>query len=107
MAARTTKIRHDEETRAKIQSSQLINCLQDHVFGDRPLEKSQVSAALGLLKKTLPDLTATTLSGDEENPVRLETIQRTIIDPTVRAVAANPDYSSSLAGRGSLAEPQK
>jgi hypothetical protein len=25
---------------------------------------------LGLIKKTLPDLTSTTLSGDENNPVR-------------------------------------
>ena len=56
MAARTTKIKHDDETRAKIQSSQLINFLQDHVFTGSEVKKTQITAALGLLKKTLPDL---------------------------------------------------
>lgn len=56
MAARTKKIRHDDETRAKIKTSQLINRLQDHVDGSVDLRPTQVSAALGLLKKTLPDL---------------------------------------------------
>lgn len=58
MAARKRKIRHDEETRAKIQASQIINRLQDHIFGSVELSASQVSAALGLLKKTIPDLSA-------------------------------------------------
>ena len=58
MAARTRKIRHDDETRAKIQSSQLINRLTDHVLGASILDPSQVSAALGLLRKTIPDLSA-------------------------------------------------
>ena len=56
MAARKNKIRHDDETRAKIKTSQLINRLQDHVDGSVDLKPTQVSAALGLLKKTLPDL---------------------------------------------------
>lgn len=66
MAKRTTKIRHDDETRTKIQTSQLINRLTDHILGKlkKPLEASQVTAALGLLKKTLPDLSATNVSGD-------------------------------------------
>lgn len=58
MAARVRKIRHDENTRAKIQTSQLINRLQDHVFGKVDLSPTQVQAAMGLLKKTLPDLTS-------------------------------------------------
>jgi hypothetical protein len=85
MAARTVKIRHDEETRAKIQTSQLINRLQSYVLGEVQLEPGQVTAALGLMKKTLPDLTATELSGDADNPVAISHIQRTIVDPR------NPD----------------
>ena len=54
---------HDERTRAKIQTSQIINRLESHVNGTVELTASQVSAALGLLKKTLPDLQATELSG--------------------------------------------
>jgi uncharacterized protein YjiS (DUF1127 family) len=63
MAARTVKIRHDDETRAKIQTSQLINRLTDHALNDLKLEPTQVRAIEILLKKTLPDLTATELSG--------------------------------------------
>lgn len=64
MAARTKKIRHDEETRARIKTSQLINRLTDHVDGKVDLKPTQVTAALGLLKKTLPDLQATEHSGE-------------------------------------------
>lgn len=56
MAARVNKIRHDDQTRAKIQTSQLINRLQDHVLGKVDLKPTQVTSALGLLKKTIPDL---------------------------------------------------
>jgi hypothetical protein len=58
VAARTKKIRHDDETRAKIQTSQIINRLQDHVLGKIDLKPTQVASALGLLKKTIPDLSA-------------------------------------------------
>jgi hypothetical protein len=64
MAARTNKIRHDEETRAKIQTSQLINRLTNHVLGKCDMAATQVTAALGLLRKSLPDLTATQHSGN-------------------------------------------
>jgi uncharacterized protein YjiS (DUF1127 family) len=64
MAARIRKIRHDDETRAKIKTSQLINRLTEHVLSDLELSPSQVTAGLGLLRKTLPDLTATELSGE-------------------------------------------
>lgn len=66
MAARIHKIRHDDETRAKIQTSQLINRLTDHALGDLKLEPTQVRAIEILLRKTLPDLTATELSGGVE-----------------------------------------
>jgi hypothetical protein len=58
MAARTRKIRHDDETRAKIKTSQLINRLSAHVLGKVDMKPTQVTAALGLLKKTIPDLSA-------------------------------------------------
>lgn len=70
MAARAVKIRHDAETRAKIQTSQLINRLESHILGEVDLKPTQVQAALGLLKKTIPDLAAVTHSGDEEKPLK-------------------------------------
>jgi hypothetical protein len=71
MAARTTKIRHDDETRAKIQTSQLINRLENHILNELELKPSQVNAALGLLKKTLPDLANVELSGNDDSPVKM------------------------------------
>ena len=67
MAARTKRIVHDDNTRMKIKASQIINRLQKHidaypeVEGDKIviknlMQQSQVTAALGLLKKVLPDL---------------------------------------------------
>lgn len=56
MAARTTKIRHDENTRLKIKTSQLLNRLTNHAFGKVELQPTQVRAIEILLKKTMPDL---------------------------------------------------
>ena len=68
MAARLSP-KHDAHTRLKIQTSQLVNRLQDHVLSDAEMSKTQISAALGLLKKVLPDLAVTQVTGDAENPV--------------------------------------
>jgi len=76
VAARIRKIRHDDETRLKIQVSQLINRLQDHVLGQVDLTPSQIQAAQILLKKALPDLQAMELQGAGEGgsiPVTLVT----------------------------------
>jgi hypothetical protein len=76
VAARIRKIRHDDETRLKIQVSQLINRLQDHVLGQVDLTPSQIQAAQILLKKALPDLQAMELQGAGEDgsiPVTLVT----------------------------------
>ena len=64
MPARTKRISIDENTRAKIQASQLINRLTDHILGKIDLNATQVTAALGLLKKTLPDLSAVDLQAN-------------------------------------------
>jgi len=75
MAARIRKIRHDQETRAKIKTSQLVNRLTGHVLGEVEMVPSQVTAALGLLRKTLPDLQTTTLQGDSDGgPVIFKTV---------------------------------
>lgn len=65
MAARTRRPLHDDKTRQRIQASQLVNRLQANALGKLKTEMtpSQVKSAEILLKKTLPDLTATELSG--------------------------------------------
>ncbi len=69
MAARTRKVRHDDMTRQKIQTSQLVNRLTDHALGKVEMEPSQVRAIEILLKKSLPDLAQVTHQGDEDKPV--------------------------------------
>lgn len=72
MAARVNKIRHDEETRNKIKAANIINRLSAYVLGEedpvtkKPVEMvpAQVTAALGLLKKVVPDLTSVEHSGE-------------------------------------------
>jgi len=56
MAARKRAIRHDDNTRAKIQATQLINRLTAHACGELELSSTQVRAIEVLLRKTLPDL---------------------------------------------------
>ncbi len=64
MAGRARKLLHDAETRERIKGGLLIKRLMDHVFGHVELTKTQVSAALGLLKKVVPDLSAIEHSGE-------------------------------------------
>lgn len=75
MPARAKKIRHDENTRAKIQASQIINRLQGYVNGKCQLEPAQVSAGLGLLRKVLPDLQSTALT-DKDGGALTVLVQR-------------------------------
>ena len=63
MAARTNKIRHTDEVRARIQTSQLINRLTDHAIGKVELSATQVRSIEVLLKKSLPDLQSVEHSG--------------------------------------------
>ena len=75
MAARIRK-KHQEETRARIQTSQLINRLQNHALGTEvdELKQSQLRAIEILLKKSLPDLTSTELTCDSDSPMQLKII---------------------------------
>ena len=64
MAARTKRIIHDANTRAKIRTSQLANRLTDHALGKIDLEPTQVRAIEILLKKTLPDLSSVEMNAN-------------------------------------------
>lgn len=68
MAARLRKT-HQDDVRLKIQASAIINRLSGHLDGSVELSPTQLRAAEILLKKSLPDLTAVTVSGDEDAPL--------------------------------------
>lgn len=55
---------HDDRTRAKIQTSQIINRLEKLVKGEIDMSPQQVNAANILLRKTLPDLSAVTMDAN-------------------------------------------
>ncbi len=75
MAARK-QLWHPDEVRQKIQASQLINRLMDHVNSEKPLmDSSQVTAATKLLNKVLPDLSSTALTSPDGGPLQV-VIQR-------------------------------
>lgn len=84
MAARMRKT-HQEDVRAKIQASQLINVLQNHALGlTEELHPSRIKAIEILLKKSLPDLTAIDLQGSGENgELVIQQVVRKIVDPKV------------------------
>jgi hypothetical protein len=68
MAARKN-LSHDQRTREKIQTSQLVNRLQSFANGKIELSRDQIKAIEVLLKKSLPDLSAVELSGTMEQNV--------------------------------------
>jgi predicted signal transduction protein with EAL and GGDEF domain len=66
MAARRVKIKHDDNTRLKIQASQLINRLTGHAQGTVDLSTTQVRAIEILLRKILPDLSDVKMDVDTQ-----------------------------------------
>ena len=64
MAARIRRIANDENTRAKIKTTQLVKRLSDHAFGELELSPSQIKAIEILIRKTLPDLSAINVDGN-------------------------------------------
>lgn len=67
MAARLRKS-HQEDVRLKIQASQLINVLQNHALGkSEELSQSRIKAIEILLRKSVPDLSAVSHEGPNDD----------------------------------------
>lgn len=64
MAARVNKIRHDENTRAKIKVAELCNRFHRHFMGECELTPTQIQAGKILLDRALPVLQSVDLSGE-------------------------------------------
>ena len=77
MAERLNK-RHSDMVRTKIQTSQLINRLENHVLKGAEMSQTQVSSAKILLRKAIPDLRATELTGADGDT--LEIVLKTFAD---------------------------
>jgi hypothetical protein len=85
MAARVFSPKHDQHTRDKIQTSQLVNRLNSFALDTTEsvrMSSDQVRAALGLLKKTIPDLAVTAHTGPDGGPVMIVTgVDRSDAEP--------------------------
>lgn len=72
---------HQDDVRKKIQVSQLLNVLHDHALGDSPdISPSRMKAIEILLRKSLPDLSAVTLTGADGGPVQIQKIERAVVE---------------------------
>ncbi len=62
---------HQDDIRKKIQVAQLVKVLTDHALDTKTeLSQSRLKAIEILLRKSLPDLTAVTVSGDPDSPLK-------------------------------------
>lgn len=82
MAARTN-LRQQDQTRAAIQTSQLVNRLQDYALAKEGVEidAGRLKAIEVLLRKSLPDLSSVELTGDPDNPLEHRIIERRVVRP--------------------------
>jgi len=87
MAARKN-LSHPDKVRQRIRTSQLVVRLTKHVLGKVEMSPTQVTAALGLLKKTLPDMSAIEHSGEIK--------QRDISDAPLSADEWEKQYAGDL-----------
>jgi hypothetical protein len=69
-----------ERWREKIRLSQIINRLDQCAVGEIDMTPSQLKAADMLLKKLVPDLNRTEVSGPDGGPVQVQAVTRRIVD---------------------------
>jgi hypothetical protein len=81
MAARIRKTTLSDSWKEKIRTTMLINRLNSHIFEDVEISPTQMKAIEILLKKVAPDLKAVEVSGNEDSPLAITTIERVIVDP--------------------------
>ena len=81
MAARIN-LRQQEQTRAAIKTTQLVKRLQHFALGEKDeqdvvveIDAGRLKAIEILLRKSLPDLSTVTHTGDPDNPVSITAIQ--------------------------------
>jgi hypothetical protein len=73
---------HQEDVRKKIQAGALINILHDCAQGLEELKPDRMKAIEILLRKSLPDLSAVEISGNEDNPLQTVTkLEYVIVKP--------------------------
>lgn len=80
-----------DEHRVKIQNSNILNALIEHVQGQREMSSTQVSAGLGLLKKVMPDLSSTEAAIDLSGSIEVKASKEQRDAAVSAALRANSD----------------
>jgi hypothetical protein len=68
----STSPSYAEKVRARIRAGGIVHRLEQHVLGKVEMTASQVTAALGLLRKCVPDLASVEHSGPGGGPIPFE-----------------------------------
>lgn len=77
-APKNNQSKNNESCREKIQTSQLINRLQDHVFKETPgtdISATQMKAIEILLRKSLPDLQSVEMTGKDGGALQINIVR--------------------------------
>jgi hypothetical protein len=98
---RPANIQLTHEHRGKIKASLIINALQEHTLGRLKMSQTQITAGVALLRKCLPDLNATSVSGDPANP-----ITHRVIITGVRRAGDLPHQGVPLTTQGQMSAPR-
>ena len=72
MAARKRQVRLSEEWRERIRSAAILQRLDRAAMGEVEMTSSQLKAAEIVLRKTIPDLNKTELSGPDGGKITVE-----------------------------------
>ena len=75
-ARKPVTFRMSNEHRVKIQNSNILKSLINHVEGKQEMSSTQVQAGLGLLDRILPKLSQTTIEGSGEDGAIVVTWQK-------------------------------
>jgi hypothetical protein len=62
--------------RARIRAGGIVKRLEDHVLGKVEMTASQVTAALGLLRKCVPDLATVEHTGEGGGPIEFTNVDK-------------------------------
>ena len=82
---------HQEDVRAKIQASQLVNVLQQHALKGGELAPSRIKAIEILLRKSIADLSSIELTGPGNGPIQVTAIDASrLTEEQLRALSTIP-----------------
>ena len=88
----STSPAYAEKVRARIRAGGIAKRLEQHVLGTVEMSASQVSAALGLLRKVVPDIASVEHTGSATNPIVFETV---FFDPAAALQLRSQDVPST------------